>query len=864
MSDDDPIPLEGIPVFTGDLALLDVQVSALTQSGAAIATAAGDVHSTFGGLQAFYEAPEADQLFATTQPVADRGVSLKSDLATITSALNTYAQDAEPLIEKLKQLKRDAGAFRVKIAADDEWREDGDLVGENNRRREEIAETWAAFQAVERACYNKIVALVGGAPLRADDGSGKAHTYGYDAEALKHAEGLPWGDPVEESVPWWYVHEHAWNFAKGFFVDGVGGTLKGLGTLFGKDGLDAAEESWKGLGKVVTGLALAGPATAPVFLTVPEDKLPGWLRDSRAALPKAAEGLLAWDQWSEDPCRAAGTVSFNILASLAGGGTGSAVTTAGKGALAAKALSYAGKAGRAVDPMTYVFKGAGAGLRTAGDLLKGFRGERVHVPAEAAVTLPEGAFKLPDGTLHLPEGAAVPEGAFEVPSRAVRLPDGAEIPPGATDLGDGVVRLPEGVQPPAGSLRIPEGALKLPEGTTALPENVLRGTDEAGNTVYLDGHGNLLREDGTLLQHHSAARQEGAGVRASASPEEALAGAGRSSDTATHHAGGGGHLPSRPLDGGGSGRRPPDTTSSRGGGRADDGRVRQSAEDQLVQRTPEEAKRIQDEHVRLANDDPAWRAEHYTPHLHRRTALEIVDGQYLPVLKDVGNGKVVAASDLPYGPSEKYRLRPESPTLSNLSVDHRAQLDSLAGKHLAYMDLGAAERAHTSNPSTETAEALRAAKDSFGDTPVNTKIGEELGEAAARLHVIREVFPHAREVTDLPRTANGSRCFDQLYELDDGGFLIVEAKAPNGRLDWRQGAGINANIQVKQGTIQYLETIVTEMHVRGGRDRVLAEQIRIALLDEKVQYVMVRAKHHSGSYAGGELQHFKIFEGEAQ
>ncbi|MGC5411229.1 hypothetical protein ACPXCX_47285, partial [Streptomyces sp. DT225] len=191
MSADEPIPLEGIPVFTGDLALLDVQVSALTKGGEAIETSAGDVHSSFGGLQAFYRAPEADQLFATTRPVADRGISLRSDLATITSALSTYSQDAEPLIEKLKQLKRDAGAFRVKIAADDKWREDGDLVDENNRRRDEIAETWAAFQAVERACYNKIVALVDGAPLKADDGSGKAHTYGYDAEALKHAEGLP-------------------------------------------------------------------------------------------------------------------------------------------------------------------------------------------------------------------------------------------------------------------------------------------------------------------------------------------------------------------------------------------------------------------------------------------------------------------------------------------------------------------------------------------------------------------------------------------------------------------------------------------------------------------------------------------------
>ncbi|MFF5334082.1 hypothetical protein [Streptomyces sp. NPDC013181] len=551
MSDDDPIPLEGIPVFTGDLALLDVQVGALTRSGAALATAAGDVHSTFGGLQAFYRAPEADQLFATTQPVADRGASLKADLATITAALTAYAQDAGPLVEKLKQLKRDAGAFRVTVNARDDWREDGELVAENNRRHAEIAETWAAFQAVERACYNKIVALVDGPPLRADDGSGRAHTYGYDAEALQHAEGLPWGDPVEESKPWWqHVGGQVWDFAKGFVVDGIGGTAKGLGTLFGTEGWDAAGQAWTGLGKLATGLTLSNPATALVFFTVPEDQLPDWLRDSREAVPTAAKAMLAWDQWGENPARAAGTVTFNALTALATGGTGAAVSGAGKGALAARAVAYAGRAGRAVDPMTYVFKGAGAGLRTVGDLTKGLRGGALTVPA-GSVVLPEGAFKLPDGTLHLPPGAAVPDEAFAVPSRSVKLPADTEIPPGAVDLGDGVVRLPEGMPAPAGSLRIPEGALKLPGGTTALPEHVLRGTDVHGNPAYIDRPGNVLAEDGTLLQHNSAARPEGTGARASASPEEALTGATTRTSQTTHFAGrgagGSGHsLPEPP------------------------------------------------------------------------------------------------------------------------------------------------------------------------------------------------------------------------------------------------------------------------------------------------------------------------------
>ncbi|MFC8535341.1 hypothetical protein ACFUJY_15450 [Streptomyces sp. NPDC057249] len=527
MSENEAVTPSGIPVFTGNLALLDTSVTTLTKSAASTATAAGDVHSSFGCLQAFYKAPEADQLFATTQPVADRGTSLKSELETITAALSAYATDAAPLVEKLRELKREAESFVVRIKDDDKWREDGDLVEENNRRHDEIAETWAAFQAVERACHDKIVALVGGPALKTDDGSGKQGTYGYDAETLKHAEGLPWGDPVQESKPWWQLHEHAWDFAKGFFVDGVWGTIKGLGTLVGTDGWDSAKQAWSGLGKLATGVVITATPLAGLYWGLPDDQLPSYLRDSRKAMKETRKALLAWDQWSENPSRALGAVSFNVVTTVVTGGTGGAASGAGKAAVAAKALSTAGKVGRVVDPMTYVFKGAGMGLTKIGDGLAALKGlGQFEIPAlpEGAITLPEGAFKLPDGTLHLPEGAAVPEAAFEVPANSFKLPDGAEIPPGAIDLGDGVVRLPEGVHPPEGALRIPEGALKLPDGTTALPENVLKATDEAGNTVYLDGHGNLLREDGALLQHHSAARQEGTGARASASPEEVLVG----------------------------------------------------------------------------------------------------------------------------------------------------------------------------------------------------------------------------------------------------------------------------------------------------------------------------------------------------
>ncbi|MFF3249401.1 hypothetical protein ACFYWY_38135, partial [Streptomyces sp. NPDC002870] len=516
-----------VPVFTGDLEVLDTKVKALSTGGAKIATAAGDVHTSFGGLRAFYKAPEAEQLFAVTKPVSDTGLSLSSDLCVIAGALGTYAREARPLKEKLDNLRGEASAFRTRIDGDDKWREDGDLIEENLDRRNEIAGVWAAFQEIERTCHNRIVALVCGTPLKVNDGSNQAGMYGYDAEALKQSKSLPWGDAVEESTPAWQVWEHAWDFGKGVIVDGVWGTIKGLGTLVGFSGWDAAGQAWVGLGKLATGLVITSiPGANAVFWTADDKDMPAWLRDSRTAMKETGKALVAWDQWGENPARAAGAVTFNVVTTVFTGGAGGAAAGAGKAGAAARALSFAGKAGRAIDPTTYIFKGAGAGLSKIGDVMAGLKGMgKIEIPAlpEGAITLPEGSFKMPDGTLHLPEGAAIPEGAFEVPKGTVQLPEGAAIPRGAVDLGDGMVKMPDGTPPPAGSMPVPEGAVKVPEGTTALPEGTAKVTDLDGNTVYVDGKGNLLKEDGTLQQHHTAVTKEPGGQ--GAGPANPTAGA---------------------------------------------------------------------------------------------------------------------------------------------------------------------------------------------------------------------------------------------------------------------------------------------------------------------------------------------------
>ncbi|MFJ1564709.1 hypothetical protein ACIOG8_10895 [Streptomyces erythrochromogenes] len=111
------------------------------------------------------------------------------------------------------------------------------------------------------------------------------------------------------------------------------------------------------------------------------------------------------------------------------------------------------------------------------------------------------------------------------------------------------------------------------------------------------------------------------------------------------------------------------------------------------------------------------------------------------------------------------------------------KLDELAGTHQKYLDLGDAQRAYDKSKTAENLAKLDAAKDAMGDVPNNTKVGENLGEGAAKLHVVPAEFTDPKWI-DLMDTGHGARRFDQLYRLDNGtgDFLIVEAKAPGGEL----------------------------------------------------------------------------------
>ncbi|KOG43344.1 hypothetical protein, partial [Streptomyces resistomycificus] len=61
-----------IPQFTGDLAQLETDYADLKKDAGLVRKTGGDVDAQFQGLSAYYTAPEAERLFATTKPVKDR------------------------------------------------------------------------------------------------------------------------------------------------------------------------------------------------------------------------------------------------------------------------------------------------------------------------------------------------------------------------------------------------------------------------------------------------------------------------------------------------------------------------------------------------------------------------------------------------------------------------------------------------------------------------------------------------------------------------------------------------------------------------------------------------------------------------
>lgn len=347
-----------IPEFTGDLEQLDKDVSGLRGDAITIRDGGMHAHSRFQMLEGFYKAPEAGQLFASTWSAAVRADAFAGDLEKVADALDTFAYEIRPLVKRLKQLKADAFAFVDSVEGDDDWTEDEGKVDRHQQLWDGVNAAVAAFQEAERKASTTISGLVGGPKFLADDGSHtrnrKKVMYGYDLDSLEQAKELPWGSPVSQIYDALDFGHHFKSFVwDGLIVDNIWGGLKGLKTLTGLDGGDAADKAWGHLGDVVGGIGqyTIKPYDAFMDWAFGEDQdSPDEARQKHAA-KDFGKSLVAWDMWSENPARASATVVFNGL-------TLGAVPAARviKGGKAGAAAQGAAKIGEYLDPLSATFK----------------------------------------------------------------------------------------------------------------------------------------------------------------------------------------------------------------------------------------------------------------------------------------------------------------------------------------------------------------------------------------------------------------------------------------------------------------------------------------------------------------------------
>jgi hypothetical protein len=823
---------ESIPLFTGDLGQLDHHVEALRREAVGIRDAGATAHSQFQGLSAFYEAPEAEDLFASPAPARDAADTFADKVETVAEALSTYAAEVAPIAKRLEELKIRTSAFVAGLRTesgefDEKWNKDAEKVEEHHALWHEVHAAQQAFWEAEVACANRITALVGGTQYVLNTGDKQlvprgAHLYGYSAEVLDQAKELPWGTPVTQHHDWWdprdfghYFKSFVWD---GLIVDNVWGTVDGLFSLTGINGAQEFKDSWTGLARVLVGAetylmegASGKKATTGPFAT-------DFAQGSKVYAKEFAKGLVAWDQWEENPSRAAATVVFNTV-TLGAGPLKAA--SAGRAGAAAKAATTVAKIGDALDPLSAAAKVTGHAVPRIAEVTANLRG----VGDLAEVRGPHSVLELADGSR-----LVIEDGRFIAYDKQGNLVD---------DL-------------PAQERLVAESPHQQlsREGELAGVGAGSRGSAAAGGGTRPGAGHEASLSSGTGGQSTGAADGVGEGGR-SGSPVG-------SGETATDAFGDGAHQ---------SGQRGPGAERPSFMGEGDNPYGPPGS------LTPEQIKEIQ---VYRANHEPGYFEKYYRNNGRRLNTKTLDESGFPPVQLDVDPVTKVktAASDAPPPIPEKYVpggevKRGRRDVLDQETLRH---LDEAAAHRRSSIDYSESANRHRelTQGSADEAEIADVGNEYGAAMNERTKASETFGEEIAERQVIPELYGKATKET-LYGPANGNYRFDQVWRLNDGRFVVVEAKSSvETRLGKRdllpqQGAAgtplDDGRTSAMQGSREYFIDTLTRMRLRGRQypsERRLANELTAALAQGKLEYILVKGKADGARYAGYEMYKFDI------
>ena len=319
---------------------LRTAAKSLLDSATAIHTITETAAQSWGKLQAqgVYVIDGAEVVFSAYRPIQRASQGFADDFGTVDAAANVFADAVADLRTRLAGLRSRAAAFNQKIAGDDEWNKDQDLIAEQDGITNELNTIRSELSGHERTFAQAISDLYGGneyveySENGPDDGQ---FEHGIPKDALNAgaaAGDVPWAHPVEYDQPWYRdTGDALWSFGKGVWESGVG-TVTGLANLVGLGGGDAFVQSWKGVGTLGHDLFIVTGAGLPFMLATGQQQK---VKDSADNLLAIGKETIHWNEWQSDPAYALGASAFD-LATMIG--------TAGVGA-AAKGGSVAGKAG---------------------------------------------------------------------------------------------------------------------------------------------------------------------------------------------------------------------------------------------------------------------------------------------------------------------------------------------------------------------------------------------------------------------------------------------------------------------------------------------------------------------------------------
>lgn len=334
------------------------------------------------------------------------------------------------------------------------------------------------------------------------------------------------------------------------------------------------------------------------------------------------------------------------------------------------------------------------------------------------------------------------------------------------------------------------------------------------------------------------------------------------------------------------------------------------AEQILQGRTWATGKEFIEDFVALVNASPSIFHAFYKINGHKLPGVEKVDGRPVPTLTRASDSEPwIATDDLPDPDPPSYLGEKLNGSLTSIPERIIRKLHKITWKRFdAIRDDQKAEarlkkikkifdpnKKGIEHPEITKAEAEHAPKHA-----AMTKNSEKLGEAAARRAVLEEfngktkvkyektvededgnkttkkgtltlpkvVFNHTGDgplPTSTSVPASGNSQFDQIWETEDGGFVIVEAKSSEStKLGERTIRTPKGELKrVSQGTDEYFESILQQMEERGRanpdakpNEEILAERIRVAMVEKKVYYTEARGNPEGWIYNGHSLRIF--------